>query len=506
MAQEDQGFPAPVLALDQGTSSSRALLYVGANKPQLAQQALESFAPQNRDAQNRGVWVEQDPEQIWQTSLITAQQVLNAHEGQVAALGIANQRETTLLWDRKTGAPIYNAIVWQDRRTAPLCQHLRDEGLGDMVAARTGLLIDPYFSATKIKWILDHVEGARQKAARGQLAFGTVESFLIYRLTEGRVHASDATNASRTMLFDIHKSAWDEDLLKLFDVPASILPEVRDCADDFGEARNLVQGLTLPIRSAVGDQQSAAIGQNCLSVGQTKSTYGTGGFLLLHAGSQAPKPAQGLLTTTAFRINGRSFYALEGSIFMAGAIVQWLRDLLGLIPTSQDSQTLALQAKNESNVYFVPALSGLGAPYWDADARGAFFGLTQRTGSAEIVRACLESVAYQTCDLLDAMGKHMSPKLLRVDGGMATNDWLMQSIADMTGAVVERPKDIETTARGAAMLAALGAGLYDSLAEAAGGWHKEARFVPNIDETTRVKKLKGWYEAVQRTLTKNKPL
>ena len=501
--QRATGFPAPILALDQGTSSSRALIYKGTQSPQIAQQALGSLTPKGRDG-----WVEQDPEHIWQTSLATAREVLKTHEGHVAALGITNQRETTMIWDRKTGLPIYNAIVWQDRRTEPFCQRLRDEGAGDMVAARTGLLIDPYFSATKIKWILDEVEGAKEKAQRGALAFGTVESFLIYRLTEGRVHASDATNASRTMLFDIHKNKWDEELLKLFDVPPSILPEVRDCADDFGEARNLASNMTIPIRGAVGDQQAAAIGQNCLNIGQAKSTYGTGCFLLLHTGAQAPQPAQGLLATIAFRINGRSAYALEGSIFMAGAIVQWLRDRLGLISSAQSSQEVARAADDDSDVYFIPALSGLGAPYWDADARGAFFGLTQRTDAAQIVRAGLESVAYQTCDLLDVMGKGdtASPELLRVDGGMAANDWLMQFIADMTGAVVERPADIETTARGAAVVAALGAGLYGSLEEAAGGWQRETRFVPKMDGATRARRLKGWHRAVQKVLTKNKTL
>ncbi len=509
MADENEGFPAPILALDQGTSSSRALIYASTPRPQIAQQALASLIPKGRNG-----WVEQDPEAIWQTSMEAAREVLKAHQGSVAALGITNQRETTILWDRKTGQPIYNAIVWQDRRTEPLCQTLRDEGLGAMIAARTGLLIDPYFSATKIKWILDEVEGAKEKAARGELAFGTVESFLIYRLTKGQVHACDATNASRTMLFDIHKSAWDDDLLNLFNIPRAILPEVRDSADDFGQAHDLVRGGALPITSAVGDQQAAAIGQNCLKPGQAKSTYGTGCFLLVHTGARAPQPQKGLLATTAYRINGESAYALEGSIFMAGAIVQWLRDRLGLITDARQSETLAARAAQaEGDVYFVPALIGLGAPYWDAAARGAFFGLAQTSGAAEMVRACLESVGYQTRDLLDAMTDVMTQEMadqesklavLRVDGGMAANDWLMQFIADITGMAVERPADIETTARGAALLAALGAGLYDSLDAAAGSWHKDAQFTPNMDQNQRAKKLKGWDEAVKKVLTGNR--
>lgn len=499
MAENKVNFPAPIIALDQGTSSSRALIYAGTGKPKIAQYPLEISTPKSG-------WVEQDPEAIWKTSLAAIQDVLKAYEGlPIAALGITNQRETTILWERATGKPIYNAIVWQDRRTEPLCKRLRDEGADKMIAARTGLVVDPYFSATKIKWILDEVEGARQKAQRGELAFGTVESFLIYRLTEGRVHASDATNAARTMLFDIHKHQWDEELLKLFDIPKAILPKVFDCAADFGTARGLVLGKTIPITAAIGDQQAAAVGQNCLEIGQAKSTYGTGCFLLSHTGLEAPTPSKGLLATIAFRLNGQSYYALEGSIFMAGSIVHWLRDRLGLLQEAKESAALAAQARGEE-VYFVPALSGLGTPYWDADARGAFFGLTQGTGRAEIVRACLEAVAYQTNDLLVAMGegKEQAPpplKILRVDGGMAANDWLMQAIADITGVVVERPVDIETTARGAAAMAALGAGMYDSLSDSLASWQREARFEPNMDEAIRNKKLEGWHEAVQKVLT-----
>ena len=367
-------FGAPILALDQGTSSSRALLYAGRGTPKIASRALGFDAPHEG-------FVEQDAEEIWRTILESAEEVLDNHEGSVAALGITNQRETTLLWERKGGRVIAPAIVWQDRRTESHCATLRAEGLAEMVAAKTGLLIDSYFSATKLQWLLDNVEGAREKAKRGELAFGTVESFLIYRLTEGRVHASDATNASRTMLYDIHRACWDEDLLKIFDIPPQLLPEIRENAADFGSTKLLARGRSIPIRGSVGDQQGAAIGQNCIHKGLAKSTYGTGCFLLSHRGEEAPLVSEGLLATTAFHLEGKSAYALEGSIFMAGALVQWLRDRLGFIESAEEVEALARQSSHDDGVYFVPAFTGLGAPYWDGQARGSLYGMTQRTGA-----------------------------------------------------------------------------------------------------------------------------
>ncbi len=481
----------PILALDQGTSSSRAILFADGERIARARRFAQIYPP------GRDGWVEHDPEAIWRTTLSAARAVLRKAAGPAAAIGIANQRETVVIWSRKTGRPIYNAIVWQDRRTASLCERLRAEGYEERISARTGLLLDPYFSASKIAWLLDHVDGARSAAERGELAFGTIDSFLIWRLTQGAVHATDATNAARTLLFDIDRLRWDAALLDLFRIPASLLPEVRDSAGDFGRAAALGG---LPICGVAGDQQAAAIGQCCFEAGQAKSTYGTGCFVLVNAGRARPAGGRGLLTTIGVRLAGETLYALEGSIFIAGALVQWLRDALGLIPSARASAGLARRASAQSGVYFVPAFAGLGAPWWDARARGAIFGLRRDTGAAEIVRAGLESVAYQTCDLLEAMGARR-PTLLRVDGGMAANDWLMQFLADMTGLRVERPADIETTARGAALLALVGLGHYRSLSEAAGAWHCARHFTPGIAAAERRSRLAGWRAAVARTRT-----
>ncbi|WP_131195399.1 glycerol kinase GlpK [Lichenihabitans psoromatis] len=495
-----------VLVIDQGTTSTRAIVFGPDALPTAtAQEEFPQLFPQSG-------WVEHDPKDLWRTSLSTARIALQraaAAGTTIAALGITNQRETILIWDRKTGEPIHNAIVWQDRRTASICATLKAEGCEPLVQQRSGLLLDPYFSATKIAWMLDHVDGAREKAERGDLAFGTVDTFLLWRLTNGAVHATDATNASRTALFDIHKGRWDADLLKLFRVPRPLLPEVKDCAAEFGIAAPEHLGLSLPIRGIAGDQQAALIGQACFAPGMVKSTFGTGCFVLLNTGPKPIASTHRLLSTIAYQLKGHRHYALEGSIFSAGATVQWLRDGLGIVRSSAETGQLAEKSDQEQAVYIVPAFVGLGAPTWDADARGTITGLTRATTRFEIARAALESVAYQTRDLIDAMqkdvqqsGVSLDKSVIRADGGMSASDWTMQSVADMIDAPVDRPIVRETTALGAGYLAGLQSGLYPSPEEFAATWHLETRFEPAMAPARRDAKLKGWHEAVARTVLK----
>ena len=490
-----------ILAMDQGTTSSRAILFD--QHYAIVAQSQQEF---DQHFPNSG-WVEHSAQDIWQTSIDTAKQVLvkaGVDAQQIAAIGITNQRETTLLWDRKTGEPIYNAIVWQDRRTAEYCNGLKGQGLEAMVSAKTGLLLDPYFSATKIAWLLDNVDGARDRAERGELAFGTMDSWLLWNLTEGQSHATDATNASRTMLYNIHQGHWDEELLTLFNIPASLLPEVKDCAADFGSTSLLGNNSAIPILGIAGDQQAATVGQACFDTGMMKSTYGTGCFALLNTGTTAVASSNKLLTTIAYQLDGKVTYALEGSIFIAGAAVQWLRDGLGIIDSAQQSGELAQQADDNQDVYMIPAFTGLGAPWWDADARGALLGLTRGTGPAEIARAALESVCYQTLDLLNAMHAdwdQSAETVLRVDGGMVASDWTMQRLADILQAPVDRPVIAETTALGAAWLAGSRARVWPDQQGFADNWRLDKNFAPQMPLETRDIKVAGWNKAVRRVLS-----
>ncbi|MGE4534633.1 glycerol kinase GlpK [Halomonas sp.] len=486
-----------LLAIDQGTTSSRTILFDRAGRRvATAQREFAQHFPHDG-------WVEHDPEAIWESVIETCREVIQragTDVARIAGIGITNQRETTLLWDRATGKPLYNAIVWQDRRTADTCRGLRDAGHLEAVQSRTGLLIDPYFSATKLAWLLDNVEGARERAERGELAFGTVDSFLIWRLTGGRVHATDATNASRTALFNIHEQRWDPELLALFDIPQALLPEVKDSSDDFGTLEPEWLGGALPIAGVAGDQQAALVGQACFAPGMGKSTYGTGCFMIVNTGDRAERSRNRLLTTVAYRLDGRPTYAMEGSIFVAGATVQWLRDGLKLFADAAETESLACQTRAGHSVYLVPAFTGLGAPHWDPKARGAIFGLTRDTGIAEIVAAGLQAVCYQTRDLQACMSDDMdaAPDTLRVDGGMVANNWVMQFLADMLGQRVDRPTVLETTALGAAYLAGLRLGWYRDLDEIAALWQCEQRFAPRMPEAERERLYRGWLEAVER--------
>ena len=485
-----------IIALDQGTTSSRAVLFdeKGAIKG-IAQQEFRQIFPQSG-------WVEHDPAEILNTQLGVLAKVIqenNISPGEIAAIGITNQRETTVVWNRTTGQPIFNAIVWQDKRTAPICEELKAKGLESYVRENTGLVIDSYFSGTKIKWILDHVDGARDLAAKGELAFGTIDTWLIWNMTGGKVHATDYTNASRTMVYNIRQLKWDEKLLKELTIPASILPEVKPSAADFGSWK--WNGAAIPIRGVAGDQQAALFGQACFEPGMAKNTYGTGCFMLMNTGSRIQQSRNGLITTIAWGLDDKVEYALEGSVFIAGAAVQWLRDSLHLIDQSKDSEYFAAKALGSNDVYVVPAFAGLGAPYWDMYARGAIFGLTRDTGKDHIIKATLESLAYQTKDILNAMQEDAGLKLasLKVDGGACANNILMQFQSDILGTAVERPEIIESTALGAAYLAAIQIGL----------WKKEdilknrkiqKRFLPQMEEATRAKLYKGWQKAVKRTM------
>ncbi len=498
--------PAHVLAIDQGTTSSRALVFD--QHMQLVAMAQQEF-PQHFPASG---WVEHELEDIWESVLAVCRQAIASagiEPRDIAAIGITNQRETSVIWERATGRAIHRAIVWQDRRTAVKCAGLKAAGHEADVTARTGLLLDPYFSATKIAWMLDNVPGARLAAEKGELAFGTVDSFLLWRLTGGRVHATDATNASRTMLFNIHSGNWDPALLALFDVPLALMPRVRDCAGLFGTTDKSLLGHAIPVMGMAGDQQAAGVGQGCFTPGMMKSTYGTGCFALLNTGREAVTSRSRLLTTIACQLGGERTYALEGSIFIAGAAVQWLRDGLKIIGSAAETGPMAAEADESQDVCLVPAFVGLGAPWWDAEARGAIFGLTRNTGPRELARAALEAVCFQTHDLISAMQADWQNKaaaaaqtVLRVDGGMAASDWTMQRLADILDAPVDRPVVMETTALGAAWLAGLAAGLYPEPDRFATLWQMDRRFTPHATPQWRARKLAGWRDAVSRTLTK----
>ncbi|MBU2886787.1 glycerol kinase GlpK [Gilvimarinus agarilyticus] len=492
-----------ILAIDQGTTSSRAIVF--APNGDIVSDAQREF-DQHFPADG---WVEHDPQQIWRvTSAVCREALAKLPPGTgVAGIGITNQRETTVVWNRASGEPIYPAIVWQDRRTAKQCQTMRAADQEADITERTGLLLDPYFSATKIAWILDHVEGARQQAEAGELAFGTMDTWLIWQLTGGKVHATDATNASRTLLFNIHTQRWDQTLLDAFAIPAGILPEVYDCAADFGLAIEGLGGQHLPIAGVAGDQHAAMVGQGCFKPGMIKSTYGTGCFALMHTGSDARTSRNRLLTTVAYRLNGKPQYALEGSIFMAGATVQWLRDKLGIINHASDTEVLAASLSSNKGVYLVPAFTGLGAPHWQPQARAVICGLTRDSGRAEIARAALEAVCYQTHDLLQAMTADAGhrPDTIRVDGGMIANNWLMQTLTNITDTPAERPHVIETTALGAARLAGLQLGIYPSLEDIASDWQLERRCEPAINPAERCAMLEGWQRAINRARQDDKP-
>lgn len=486
-----------ILAIDQGTTSSRALVFDrNLEIKGLGQREFTQHFPDNG-------WVEHDANEIWSTTLASCRQAFtkaNITARDIACIGITNQRETTVVWDRSTGEPIANAIVWQDRRTSNFCAELRARGMEPMVQDKTGLLLDSYFSASKLRWLLDHVPGARNRANRGELAFGTIDTFLLWRLSNGQSHCTDATNASRTMLFNIHTQEWDHELLDLFDIPDSMLPQVKDCAADFGTTDPAWFDGSIPITGMIGDQQAAAFGQCCFSSGMAKSTYGTGCFLLLNTGNKALRSTKGLLTTIAWRLQGMASYAIEGSIFMAGATMQWLRDGIHLIDNVADSMALARATSPDSSVYLVPAFTGLGAPYWDPDARGAIFGMTRDTGVKEIVTAALMSVCYQTKDLIVAIQQDGTALTqLRIDGGMARNDFVMQRLADVLDCEVLRPEITETTALGAASLAALQAGLFGSLEEISQHWRLQQSFKPTCDANWRQQRYALWLDAVERT-------
>ncbi|MEO0393426.1 MAG: glycerol kinase GlpK [Pseudomonadota bacterium] len=492
-----------ILAIDQGTTSSRAILFAPDFKPvTVAQREITQHYPKSG-------WVEHDADEIWQATLTTIRTVLNemtVATDEIAAVGITNQRETVVLWDRKTGVPLHEALVWQDRRTAATCRALKQAGHEPMVQEKTGLLLDPYFSATKLAWLLDEIPGAREQAEAGALAFGTIDSWLIWQLTGGREHATDITNASRTLLFNIHTQEWDADLLTLFDIPRSLLPEVRDCDGDFGSCDPSLFGHAFPIRGVAGDQQAATIGQACFTPGSVKSTYGTGCFILMNIGDEPVLSKNRLLTTIAYRLGGQTAYGLEGSIFIAGAAVQWLRDGLKIIEGVAQSGDLAAAADDEQDIVMVPAFTGLGAPHWDAEARGAIFGLTRATGPAELCRAALESVCHQTADLLTAMVQDRGVDrlaVLRVDGGMVASDWTMQRLAELTDTVVDRPQVLETTALGAAWLAGQAVGVWPDAKDFAERWALDQRFEPSIDLAAREKLRDSWHDAVSRTLTKS---
>ena len=497
-----------ILSIDQGTTSSRAILF---NKKMeivaISQEEFPQHFPQSG-------WVEHNPSDIYNTVERTCHDVIkkaNAKSKDIVSIGITNQRETTIVWDKNTGEPIYNAIVWQDRRTFNFCNKLKKDGNENMLREKTGLLFDPYFSGTKINWILNNVEGAKDKAKNGELLFGTVDSYLIWKLTAGKSHLTDATNAARTMLYNIKIGEWDEEICTLLDIPMNMLPQVKDCADDFGHTYSDLFGIEIPINGVAGDQQSATIGQACFEPGMLKSTYGTGCFALLNTGDNMVLSQNRLLSTIAYQIDGKPTYALEGSIFVAGAVVQWLRDGLKIINEAKDTEILAQKADPTQHLYIVPAFTGLGAPYWDAECRGAIYGLTRNSGPSEFAKAALESVAYQTRDLLDAMYsdlkscqievKDIKTSILRVDGGMSVSSWTIQYLADILGAFVDRPKTLETTALGVAWLAGMYKGFYPKKEEFAKNWLLEKRFKPEIDDKRREELYSGWKDAVQRTLS-----
>ncbi|MFZ5962699.1 glycerol kinase GlpK [Thalassococcus sp. BH17M4-6] len=491
-----------ILAIDQGTTSSRAILFDESMKvAAIAQEEFEQHYPDSG-------WVEHEVSDLWSTTAGTCRQVIeraSISAEDIAGIGITNQRETTVVWDRDTGQAIHRAIVWQDRRTASICAELREQGHEEMFTDRTGLLLDPYFSGTKLKWILDHVDGAREKAREGKLLFGTVDSYLIWKLTGGAAHVTDATNAARTLLYDIRKGRWSKTICDLFDIPMEMLPEVKDTAADFGMTRPDLFGREIPILGVAGDQQAATLGQACFQPGMLKSTYGTGCFALLNTGDTPVRSNNRLLTTIAYQFDGKPTYALEGSIFIAGAVVQWLRDGLKIIREAKETQPLAETADSNQNVVLVPAFTGLGAPYWNAECRGAIFGLTRNSGPAEFAKAALQSVGFQTRDLLEAMHADWTPEggdqVLRVDGGMSASDYAMQFLSDIIGAPVDRPQVLETTALGVAWLAGQRAGVYPGMEEFAEAWKLDRNFEPDMSEDTRRDRYAAWQRAVQATMS-----
>lgn len=488
-----------LLAIDQGTSSSRTVIYDHAMSVLAsAQQEFPQIYPQPG-------WVEHDPEAIWKSVCVVTEKAMNdaaATAPDITAIGITNQRETTLLWDRDTGACVYNAIVWQDRRTAEFCRSLQNDGLEATVINKTGLRLDPYFSATKLAWILDNVEGTREQAEAGRLAFGTIDCFLLWRLSGGKEHATDASNASRTLLFNIHTQQWDDELLEMFNIPRQLLPEVKDCAADFGIATDPCLGGDVPVLGIAGDQQAALIGQAGFEIGMTKSTYGTGCFVIANTGQEALVSQNQLLTTVAMRLDGKVTYGLEGSVFVAGSAIQWLRDEMNIVGSAEETEAIAQRTGVVDDVVVVPAFAGLGAPYWDPDARGAILGLTRGSGSDQVVTATLQSVAYQTQDLISSMADDgISPGVIRVDGGMVANDWFLQFLADILDTCVERPVNVESTVLGAAYLAAFGAGVLQSSEQISKNWLCDSRFDPLMSADRREQLLDGWQSAVSRILT-----
>jgi len=488
-----------IISIDAGTTSNRSILFDLKGKPIFSsQKEFTQYFPKNG-------WVEHDPEEIWRTTIKTLKDVIKkarSLRGEVLTIGITNQRETTVLWDKKTGKTVYKAIVWQDRRTEDYCKKLRKQNKDTTIFNKTGLLIDPYFSGTKIKWILENIPKAKQLMNRNQLLFGTIDSFLIWRLTKGKVHATDATNASRTMIYNISSNKWDEAILKLLKINKNILPKVKDCADDYGQTHPSITEKSIPINGVVGDQQAATIGQCCFEPGSLKSTYGTGAFVLLNTGNKKIYSKNRLLTTIAYRIKGKTTYAMEGSIFIAGAGVQWLRDRMKFFKKASETEKLVKSLKDNNNIYLVPAFTGLGAPHWDANARGVLTGITRDTNPREIVRATIEAVAYQTYDLFEAM-KHdgLRPKIVKVDGGMVMNNWFSQFLSDIVNVKVLRPKVQETTAVGAAFMAGLQIGVYKSLKDISKIWHLDKKFSPSMSNKSRNQLLKGWSSAIKKTLT-----
>lgn len=487
-----------ILSIDQGTTSTRSILFDLKGKPVfVSQKEFKQYYPKDG-------WVEHNPEEIWVTTKKVIKEIINKNKkikGNILTIGITNQRETTLLWDSKTGKCIYNAIVWQDRRTTNLCNKLKKKGLENLIKSRTGLLLDPYFSATKIKWIIENIPSAKKLLKKNRLLFGTIDTYLIWKLTKGKIHATDSTNASRTMLFNIKKNCWDKKILKLLKIPESILPNVKNSADNFGFTDKSITKKSYPINGVIGDQQAATVGQSCFQKGSTKITFGTGAFIIMNTGNNKINSKNKLLSTICYRINNRTTFALEGSIFIAGASVQWLRDKLKIIKSAKITEKISKKQINNNNVYLVPAFTGLGAPYWKPNVRGILTGLTRDTGRNEIIRATLESVAYQTSDLLNAMKKDgLKPSVVKVDGGMANNYWFIQFLTDILNIKVLKPKVYETTSLGAAVMAGYYIGVYKSLSDITRNWRFDKKFVPKIVHKNRLKLLNGWHRAIRKTL------
>ena len=487
-----------ILSIDQGTTSTRSILFDLKGKPVfVSQKEFKQYYPKDG-------WVEHNPEEIWVTTKKVIKEIINKNKkikGNILTIGITNQRETTLLWDSKTGKCIYNAIVWQDRRTTNLCNKLKKKGLENLIKSRTGLLLDPYFSATKIKWIIENIASAKKLLKKNRLLFGTIDTYLIWKLTKGKIHATDSTNASRTMLFNIKKNCWDKKILKLLKIPESILPNVKNSADNFGFTDKSITKKSYPINGVIGDQQAATVGQSCFQKGSTKITFGTGAFIIMNTGNNKINSKNKLLSTICYRINNRTTFALEGSIFIAGASVQWLRDKLKIIKSAKITEKISKKQINNNNVYLVPAFTGLGAPYWKPNVRGILTGLTRDTGRNEIIRATLESVAYQTSDLLNAMKKDgLKPSVIKVDGGMANNYWFIQFLTDILNIKVLKPKLNETTSLGAAVMAGYYIGVYKSLSDITRNWRFDKKFVPKIVHKNRLKLLNGWHQAIRKTL------